>query len=359
MQVWTWGLPGDRTFSSSSDEDGNGVIKSPVRVSTLSNRRKVRHLACGRKHYMMLATRPYAPLCHIIENSAGKGNGSIDSFKLTAGKRKTLFDIQAIDNNGDPYTSGGSKFSGTITPLALDHELKAKLQLSGTQYQALETMAVDFEDNFCGTYTVVFRCMITGNYSLSIMLDELEMKDSPIELIVEESDVSPKSCIAWWGRYAVASLSEMLQSAVGESVVFTVSCRDIFNNKCWISSSHYVKVVIHSEERQEGEDSVEYHSSIWRDSSSGVFPCMFKSPSKTGRFNVSVLILQNDDAEMIAQSSRSHVKGSPFSLAVMDTVGEEKGKYSPEETTEKSQEHGASDILGMESFDKSNICKLF
>eukprot|EP01035_Chromulina_nebulosa_P063104 gene63104-86320_t len=171
------------------------------------------------------------------------------------------------------------------------------------------------------------------------------MKDSPIELIVEESDVSPKNCIAWWGRYAVASLSETLQSAVGESVVFTVSCRDIFNNKYWISSSHYVEVVIYSEERQEGEDIVEYHSSVWRDSSSGVFPCMFKSPNKTGRFNVSVRILQNDDVETIAQSSRSHVKGSPFSLEVMDTVGEEKGKYSPEENTEKSQEHCASEIL--------------
>lgn len=328
-------------------------MKSPVRVSTLSNRRKVRHIACGRKHYMMLATRPYAPMCHIIGSSAGKGNGSIDSFRLTAGKRKSLFDIQAIDNNGDIYTSGGSKFIGTITPLTLDHELKVKLQLSDTQYQAFEAMTVDFEDNFCGTYTVVFRCMIAGNYSLSIMLDELEIKDSPVELTVEASDLSPINCIVWWGRYAVASSSpEMLLSAVGESVVFTVSCRDVFNNKCWTTSSHYVEVVIHSEERLEGEDTEEYHSSAWRDSSSGVFPCMFKSPSKTGRFKVTVRVLQNDDVETRAPSSGSHVKGSPFSLAVTDTAGgEEKEKNSPEENQEKSQEHYTSEFLGVGNVD--------
>lgn len=320
--------------------DGSGVLKSPVRVSTLSNRRKVRHIACGRKHYMMLVTRPYAPLCHILQTNAARGSDSTESYRLFAGRRRPLLDIQAIDNNGDICTSGGCKFAGTVTPLRLDHELKANLQLSSTEHQSSEALTIEFDDNFCGTYTVVFQCMIAGNYSLSITLDELEIKDSPIELIVEASDVCPKNCIVWWGKYAVASSEEMLLSAVGESVVFTVSCRDVFNNKCWNTSPHYVEVAIYTEENLQGEDTQSYESTIWRDSSSGVFPCMFRSPSKPGIFKVSVKLRKVD-----TDASGSHVKGSPFSLTVTDTVCDEKCSEGGNE--EKSRDESTSELLGI------------
>ena len=361
-------------YSSLASTDGQqGILTTPVRVSTLSSRRKVRHLACGRKHYVLLTSQPFAPLCQVIPRrrpSLSEGESSSESFALIAGRRTAIFDIQAVDNNGDVCRSGGCRFVAKWTPLAIDFEIKARLQLSVLADSApLSPVTVELEDNFNGLYTCECRMLVTGLYSLSVYLNELEVKDSPMELAVEAGDVCPSNCVVWWGRWAVPvegggkGNSQALRVEAGESAVFTVSCRDAFNNKCLSSEGLSVELEVTRLQRQgkgEGEregqgDELDVlgagSKSLWRDSSSGVFPCVLSCPSSAGEYEVLVRMAASSDPG----SAKLHVRNSPFKLTVEDKKaqkGEEK-----EEATAITIDEGSSgiEILSFElSFDFEN-----
>eukprot|EP01037_Dinobryon_pediforme_P045513 gene45513-58080_t len=138
--------------------------------------------------------------------------------------------------------------------------------------------------------------LVTGLYSLSVYLNELEVKDSPMELAVEAGVVCPSNCVVWWGRWAVPvegggkGNSQALRVEAGESAVFTVSCRDAFNNKCL--SSEGLSVELEGDELDVlGAGS----KSLWRDSSSGVFPCVLSCPSSAGEYEVLVRMAASSD----------------------------------------------------------------
>jgi len=62
------------------------------------------------------------------------------------------------------------------------------------------------------------------------------------------------------------------------AVVFTVSCRDEFGNKCLdVGGNYYIRVEVHEGNERNGKE-VSLSSSEWRDSSSGVFPCVLQAP---------------------------------------------------------------------------------
>ena len=198
-------------------DGANDMIISPVKVGTLSSRRKVRHIACGRKHYVMLTARPFGPLCHRIISATTKRLQNFetkletkvaDRYSVSAGKQCTLFTLQSVDSAGEICVSGGCVLKATINPTDIDYEIKARLQLAGSQFKPSESFSAEFDDNLDGTYNCVCKFLISGTFSMNVVLDELEVADSPFEVIVESnSRICPMKSLVWWGQYAVSSQS--------------------------------------------------------------------------------------------------------------------------------------------------------
>jgi hypothetical protein len=114
------------------------------------------------------------------------------------------------------------------------------------------------DDNFDGSYDGSARLFLSGSYFLHIALDGLSIQNSPFELLVECAAVAPLQCIAWWGLYSArggiyegtrAGASVVrggvkgaeegegggrgadVVAKAGDGAVFTVSCRDRYDNK--------------------------------------------------------------------------------------------------------------------------------
>ena len=189
------------------------------------------------------------------------------------------------------------------------------------------------DDNFDGSYSITCKVFVSGNFNLSITLDELSIRDCPIKVSVAPGQVYPPNCFVWWGRYAkptsltITSLTglsdtcgygEEVQSEVGDALVFTVSCRDSFLNKVVdCSSDCMVQVTVrHGEER--GRSIIS--TSTWSDSSSGVFPCALDSPSQKGVYFIDIEVLTSTPT---SSSSSTVVQGSPFKFFVSDKVSME------------------------------------
>mmetsp|Transcript_25190 Transcript_25190/g.36182 ORF Transcript_25190/g.36182 Transcript_25190/m.36182 type:complete len:125 (-) Transcript_25190:184-558(-) len=124
----------------------------------------------------MLTARPFAPFCHRIKSTKNKrvydsiedGNETeakaADSYAVSAGKKTVLFTLQAVDSVGELCVNGGCSFKATISPTAIDYEIKARLQLSGSSFKPSESFSAEFDDNLDGTYNCVCKFLITGTF---------------------------------------------------------------------------------------------------------------------------------------------------------------------------------------------------
>jgi hypothetical protein len=93
---------------------------------------------------------------------------------------------------------------------------------------------------------------------------------------------------------------------VGDAVVFTVSCRDKYSNKCDDTSNHCVIIecyqILH-------DNNILISKAEWNGSSHGIFPCSFQSPNEVGKYYLSIGIDNTNN-------KNSLIKGSNFLLTV-------------------------------------------
>lgn len=154
---------------------------------------------------------------------------------VEAGK-KISFLLQSRDVQNSLMETPGAVFLSSLTHLdSLDYELRLNrqgLELAHDVY---------IDDNLDGQYSGSCRLYLTGSYNLAITLDGLPISGSPFELNVYSGCLHPSRCFCWFGPFAVRSSAiaetkdgygEALECFHGISLVFTVSARDKYGNKC-------------------------------------------------------------------------------------------------------------------------------
>jgi len=329
-EIYHWGTPGNLAQLATLPE-ANVVVKEPVRFSSLSKRKQVRSLVCGRKHQLMVTVGAYAPFCYIrkglqqdTKSIAEELNIPHKSVTKVYAGQKISFSIQAKDVKDEVMSSGGNVFHSIIEHESLDYEWRLKRQ----NLDLVHT--VDIYDDMDGTYSGDFKLMLEGSYQLHISLDDLPISGSPFELQVAPApNLSAPRCFCWWGKFAVEkagytmnttsankeegkteTASSMLPSAKvsatiasvsgtmpgygrelecfqGDNLMFTVSAKDKFGNRA--DASNAIISVRWRENLEEkckrlgthkGDDMpfVEMGEiSKWPGSSSAIFPCSLDS----------------------------------------------------------------------------------
>lgn len=331
-EVWTWGLAGDQAHLAQLDQ--NIIMKTPQRVAAFRKKAKIHQLQCGRKHYVLLTVGPYGPNCVVTRGLAADG----EITKVVAGGR-LAFQIQSRDFHNDVCDSGCCLFDSRLEHECLDYEVKFKLQM-GSSSQAgggspgsLPTVL--FDDNLDGTYCGQTRLYLTGEYRLSVSLCKEQIADSPFRICVTPGSVHGPSCRVWWGRFLSSAQPGLvtLECKLGDSILFTVSCRDKFGNYLFGPSTSST-----AEQEEENAFDVshvcgEYRSLEpdtstsapartfkWREAKRGVFTCLLPAPSVPGKYSLQLGLDGSYSGDLA-------LSGSPFRLIVKTNVG-------PAETTE-------------------------
>ena len=412
-EIYTWGLPGDKSHllnlaqipvsfsgmsvdSISTLQSGESfIIPFPLKVTNFSRKKKVLQISCGRKHYVMRIARPFGPFCYIQK---GFGMEDIEkedyTLEFSAGER-IKFVIQAVDESGLACSSGGCQFTAELIPSSLEFDIHLKRQYKAiqrnmkekceivqkptSQTQKESALSVEIDDNFDGTYSGVCKILICGTYHCSIKLDELEIKSFPLELNITESIVSPATSVAWWGKYAVTNggikeygekggFGSFIAAEAGASVVFTISTKDCYGNKCSKTDgvSVSVNLIAISTVADTNADNESYNesrlestvknmssqkmlelngaeiltSSIWSDSQAGIFPCVVEVPvMETIRSDVNYFVSVEMKGKINKKFGES-VDGSPFPITISakkEQVIDEKHERA-ENTPEENEE---------------------
>ena len=271
---------------------------------------------------------------------------------MEAGK-KISFVIQSRDVQNAPLETPGAVFLSSLTHLdSLDYELRVKRQ-------GLElTHEVHIDDNLDGQYSGSCRLYLTGSYNLRITLDGLPISGSPFDLNVSPGRLHPSRCFCWFGAFAVKASANEVTDGYGEaleclhsqSLVFTVSARDKYGNKCdatdfavvakaeylepWISdrelaldtstrthgqSDSHTTEVRDAEETKRGEST---HTQSFCGSSLGLFPCAVDTrqfhPKSRYLLHLAIDKFHGNQA----------IQGSPFHLTI--TGDRESTRFSEE-----------------------------
>jgi hypothetical protein len=99
------------------------IIKKPRKINSIGNKKKIRQLSCGRKHYLCLLYGPYGPFCYTTlkennfnynQNNNDEDNCSNNEDRNYIAGKKIKFKIQSMDENNEPCISGGCVFHKII-----------------------------------------------------------------------------------------------------------------------------------------------------------------------------------------------------------------------------------------------------
>ena len=326
--VWTWGLPGDKAHMFAISD--SVVIKTPEKVIELGKTKRVRQIACGRKHIICSTTIPNGSNSQVIKglsttsddvttsNPTSIDNGFIHTdLVLRAGERKVLV-LQSRDTNGDLCMAGGALVVGRIEHTeVITNQMKKRLMNSGHRdtviQQALQPEVI-IDDNFDGTYSCTLKLYFTGLYRLTLSLNSMDINGSPFDVLVTPGKIHAPNCSVWWGRYAVIENAEIasgdgfgtqLKCECGDAMAFTVSCRDLYGNKFTDFLGHSVELELRTSTNEWISTSNITHGS------NGIVPCFIQTKANApGEYFVEVSI----------DSIGEHVEGSPFKLTTSTRV---------------------------------------
>lgn len=175
--VYNWGAQlfcaSVRRNNITSDPADLAASSTPCLSRVFSNRKRARHISCGRKHYLLLAVSPYGPKSRIIPESWRGCNPHAISADVVAGTNIRCT-IQSVDELGSVVVYGGAFIVATaVRSLATQQEGN----FDGQELDINSTVIVD--DNLDGTYDVSIKLFVSGSYHVSIYLDELHIESSP------------------------------------------------------------------------------------------------------------------------------------------------------------------------------------
>ena len=285
--------------------------------------------------------------------------------QLEAGRRLS-FTIQSRDISHRKLETPGAVFQASITHDSLDYERKL-------EKQGLELVhSVDIDDNLDGQYSGVVMLKLAGTYRLNVTLDGLAIQGSPFELSVNATNLSPQRCFCWFGAFAVTSsggkalpvddsgevnlldddkkeegwTGDHIAAAYADTIVFTVSSRDKFGNKCSATDHAVVVKAEHVGVMGEAAPSISLHaertptaeaeteSESWSGSSLGLFPCGFD----TRKCKESCFYLLHVAIDYFGESRA--VEGSPFKLALGKQRPKRQEKEVEIEVAQEDEEGG-------------------
>ena len=184
---------------------------------------------------------------------------------------------------------------------------------------------VVMDDNMDGSYAGSSRLCIAGIYRLKVSVDGLEVQGSPFEVRVRAAEMCAKRSVVWWGRYAdpatalqvggpggggsAGGYGTAVRCCVGNALLFTVSARDSWGNKCVENEGRLISVQVFLVDADHTPTGAALSTTEFTKSTNGVFPCYFQSPDAPGQYAIHIL-LDGSNPE------KRHMQGSPFLLTV-------------------------------------------
>lgn len=301
--VYSWGVVDDEMPNVGFGIDKTAVTKKPEKVKTFGKHKRIRSLACGRRHFIGITISAYAPYC-VVTNGLEEGE-----LTEVSCDKKLKFKLKSYDTNGEPLDSGGHVFRMTIKHEISDYDIKLKKlrAIDDTTKKNLEDDAF-IDDNLDGTYDGFIKFLFAGKYSIKITLNELEIKNSPFDINCLPGKICAPSCISYYGKFA--DFDTLLMGTVklicnsGDAMVFTVSCYDKYGNKCINTDNTSITVICDN-------DIENYISSeTYEKASNGIFVCVLHAPKELGTYRVSVVV----------NGGNNHIRGSPYNLTVNELV---------------------------------------
>jgi alpha-tubulin suppressor-like RCC1 family protein len=192
-EVWSWGVPGHEAkyMTMTSSDDQNSLIPQPY--LPLKNRKKaVRMIRCGRKHYTVVTIIPYGPTSFVRD--LDRSGGSNETNIIFEVGKKLKLTLQCCDINGSEVDSGGCAVVGHLTrmPTENDHDHDS---LKGEREDEREFPLL-IDDNFDGSFSIESedRIKSAGEFSLSLMIDDLHTQGSPFQIRVQPGFISSLHC---------------------------------------------------------------------------------------------------------------------------------------------------------------------
>lgn len=239
--------------------------------------------------------------------------------------------------------------------------------------------AVALDDNMDGTYNGSCRLYISGQYRMSVAVDGLDIEGSPFEVSVKPGRICAAKSYAWWGRFADAesalaaavearqtlgadlgpgtaggggaqavarSSSAALSYALGgyggygvalkccsgDAILFTVSARDAWGNKCIETNGDSIEVQVWTGPHV--PTAHQLSSASFSGATSGIYPCYFQSPLEAVDYVVRVGVKGVDNDKI------QSIQGSPFTLTVSPKIEPTTNEFSASQTIQLDTEPG-------------------
>ncbi|EQC42201.1 hypothetical protein SDRG_01039 [Saprolegnia diclina VS20] len=283
--VYTWGLPGDRAFDMAS------MVPRPQKVGAFFGKKRIQMLACGRKHYILLARGAVAHRTTLqwAKNTTRFIAGAWAKFELTT-----------YDNLGGRCSTGGYVFTSHLSLCDAD-DAATTLGLASKVDDAQDT-AVEINDNMDGTYSGRCRCYRAGSYLLHVTLDAIGIQDHPLALTVAPARVCPAQCSVVWPP----DVAFPLVQPPCATVEVQVTLHDAFGNRV-------VPCTAADDENDDVDEPAVHYQIVDSDNrvvtkASGGQPLTLHWPSAPGAYTL--------DLGLNGLRGESEVRGSSYSLRV-------------------------------------------
>jgi alpha-tubulin suppressor-like RCC1 family protein len=197
--VWSWGRPGDEISSDLhplASSEGQEYLTPQLYGPLTSRKKAIRMVRCGRKHYTAITIIPYAPTSFIVEYSRDDSMNEKESF-LNQHRRERIgkklkVTLQCCDITGAEVRTSGCIAIGFLTKIESDQQSG---QHDDGKRGDLE-IPLFIDDNFDGSITISSesRLTISGEYQLTLMIDELHIRGSPFQILIPAGIVSKLHC---------------------------------------------------------------------------------------------------------------------------------------------------------------------
>ncbi|KDO35373.1 hypothetical protein SPRG_00222 [Saprolegnia parasitica CBS 223.65] len=286
--VYTWGLPGDRAFDNAS------MVPRPQKVGAFFGKKRIHMLACGRKHYVLLARGAVA---HRTTLQWAKNT------RFIAGAW-SKFELTTYDGLGGRCSTGGYIFTSHLSLQSTDDAASAL----GLASDDTNETTVETNDNMDGSYSGRCRCHRAGSYLLHVTLDEIGIQDHPLALTVAPARVCPPQCSVVWPPHVACPLVQ----PPGATIDILVTLRDAFGNRI-------VRLTAVVDDDDVDDEPVVHYQIVDTDNrvvikASGGQPLTLRWPSNPGEYTL--------DLGLDGLHGQHAMRGSPFSLRVHATTAD-------------------------------------